>query len=58
VKTESTASYTAFIIEDHGNGMKNESNAKGAGIGLSIVLVCFNAFKTLQNIVRRSKRKI
>lgn len=37
VKTESTASYTAFIIEDHGNGMKNESNAKGAGIGLSIV---------------------
>lgn len=29
-----------------------------SGIGLSIVLVCFNAFKTLQNIVRRSKRKI
>ncbi|WP_217581853.1 sensor histidine kinase KdpD [Lysinibacillus sp. GbtcB16] len=37
VKTESTGSYTAFIIEDQGNGMKNESNAKGAGIGLSIV---------------------
>lgn len=29
-----------------------------SGIGLSIVLVCFNAFKTLQNIVRRSKRKM
>ncbi|MED3796262.1 HAMP domain-containing sensor histidine kinase [Lysinibacillus capsici] len=37
VKTESTECYTAFIIEDHGQGMKNESNAKGAGIGLSIV---------------------
>ncbi|WP_155593354.1 sensor histidine kinase [Lysinibacillus cavernae] len=37
VKTESTERYMAFIIEDHGNGMKNESNAKGAGIGLSIV---------------------
>ncbi len=37
VKTESTACYTAFIVEDHGQGMKNESNAKGAGIGLSIV---------------------
>jgi len=37
VKTESTACYTAFIVEDHGQGMKNESNTKGAGIGLSIV---------------------
>lgn len=37
VKTESTVCYTAFIVEDHGQGMKNESNAKGAGIGLSIV---------------------
>ncbi len=37
VKTKSTDSYKAFIIEDHGQGMKNESNAKGAGIGLSIV---------------------
>ncbi|MEY2369670.1 HAMP domain-containing sensor histidine kinase [Lysinibacillus capsici] len=37
VKTESKECYTAFIIEDHGQGMKNESNAKGAGIGLSIV---------------------
>lgn len=37
VKTESTECYTAFIVEDHGQGMKNESNAKGAGIGLSIV---------------------
>lgn len=37
VETESTELYDAFIIKDHGNGMKNESNAKGAGIGLSIV---------------------
>ena len=37
VKTESTEHYDAFIIKDYGNGMKNESNAKGAGIGLSIV---------------------
>ncbi|WP_141904204.1 HAMP domain-containing sensor histidine kinase [Lysinibacillus sp. FSL L8-0126] len=37
VTTESTESYRAFLIEDHGQGMKNESNAKGAGIGLSIV---------------------
>ncbi|MFJ7915168.1 MULTISPECIES: histidine kinase dimerization/phospho-acceptor domain-containing protein [unclassified Lysinibacillus] len=37
VQTESTERYDAFIIKDHGNGMKNESNAKGAGIGLSIV---------------------
>ncbi|MEY9976858.1 histidine kinase dimerization/phospho-acceptor domain-containing protein [Lysinibacillus sp. RC79] len=37
VETESTEHYEAFIIKDHGNGMKNESNAKGAGIGLSIV---------------------
>lgn len=37
VETESTEHYDAFIIKDHGSGMKNESNAKGAGIGLSIV---------------------
>ncbi|MBG9455576.1 histidine kinase [Lysinibacillus sphaericus] len=37
VETESTEHYDAFIIKDHGNGMKNESDAKGAGIGLSIV---------------------
>ncbi len=37
VKTESTAYYDAFILKDYGKGMKNESNAKGAGIGLSIV---------------------
>lgn len=37
VKTESTERYDAFIIIDCGKGMKNESNAKGAGIGLSIV---------------------
>ncbi|KOP80955.1 histidine kinase [Lysinibacillus sp. FJAT-14745] len=37
VETESTEHYDAFIIKDHGKGMKNESNAKGAGIGLSIV---------------------
>lgn len=37
VQTVTTEHYDAFIIKDHGNGMKNESNAKGAGIGLSIV---------------------
>jgi len=37
VETESMEHYDAFIIKDHGNGMKNESDAKGAGIGLSIV---------------------
>ncbi|MDM5250741.1 HAMP domain-containing sensor histidine kinase [Lysinibacillus sp. G4S2] len=37
VETKSTEHYDALIIKDHGNGMKNESNAKGAGIGLSIV---------------------
>ncbi|MGE7690922.1 sensor histidine kinase [Lysinibacillus sp. NPDC097214] len=37
VENESTEHYDAFIIKDHGNGMKNESDAKGAGIGLSIV---------------------
>ncbi len=37
VVTESTEHYDAFIIKDHGKGMKNKSDAKGAGIGLSIV---------------------
>ncbi|MFJ6265036.1 HAMP domain-containing sensor histidine kinase [Lysinibacillus xylanilyticus] len=37
VEAESTEHYDAFIIKDHGKGMKNESDAKGAGIGLSIV---------------------
>jgi signal transduction histidine kinase len=37
VKTESTKEYDAFVISDRGKGMKNESNEKGAGIGLSIV---------------------
>ncbi|MFJ7889833.1 histidine kinase dimerization/phospho-acceptor domain-containing protein [Lysinibacillus xylanilyticus] len=37
VESKTTEHYDAFIIKDHGNGMKNESNAKGAGIGLSIV---------------------
>jgi signal transduction histidine kinase len=37
VKTESTAQYDAFIITDRGIGMENNSNEKGAGIGLSIV---------------------
>ncbi|MEX3747851.1 MULTISPECIES: HAMP domain-containing sensor histidine kinase [Lysinibacillus] len=37
VETESTEHYDAFIIKDYGKGMKNESDAKGAGIGLSIV---------------------
>jgi signal transduction histidine kinase len=42
VETESTEHYDAFIIKDHGNGMKNESDAKGAGIGLSIVDIMVN----------------
>jgi len=37
VKTESTSQFDAFVIMDRGKGMKNESNEKGAGIGLSIV---------------------
>src|SRR5699024_7505673 len=37
VSTESTDQYDAFVIKDHGKGMTNESNEKGAGIGLSIV---------------------
>ncbi|NCU17605.1 sensor histidine kinase [Pallidibacillus pasinlerensis] len=37
VKTESTKEYDAFVISDRGKGMKNGSNEKGAGIGLSIV---------------------
>ncbi|MCP8967606.1 sensor histidine kinase [Ectobacillus ponti] len=37
VTTESTAAYDAIVIGDHGGGMKQQSNQKGAGIGLSIV---------------------
>lgn len=37
VKTESTNHYDAFVIIDRGRGMKNVSQEKGAGIGLSIV---------------------
>nr|WP_089739578.1 HAMP domain-containing sensor histidine kinase [Gracilibacillus ureilyticus] len=37
VKTESTAQYDAFIMQDKGNGMKGITEKKGAGIGLSIV---------------------
>ncbi|MEH7148372.1 HAMP domain-containing sensor histidine kinase, partial [Priestia megaterium] len=37
VKTESADRYEAFVIIDRGKGMKNASNEKGAGIGLSIV---------------------
>lgn len=37
VKSELTNQYDALIIIDRGKGMKNESNEKGAGIGLSIV---------------------
>jgi signal transduction histidine kinase len=37
VKTESTNHYDAIVIMDQGKGMKNKSNEKGAGIGLSIV---------------------
>nr|WP_295974984.1 HAMP domain-containing sensor histidine kinase [uncultured Bacillus sp.] len=37
VKTESTDKYDAFIIQDRGRGMENDSTETGAGIGLSIV---------------------
>ena len=37
VRTESSDQYDVFIITDRGKGMENESNEKGAGIGLSIV---------------------
>lgn len=37
VKTESTDQYDAFIITDRGMGLEQDSNEKGAGIGLSIV---------------------
>ena len=37
VKTVSTTQYDAIVIADHGKGMNNQSNEKGAGIGLSIV---------------------
>ncbi|MBU8731234.1 HAMP domain-containing protein [Cytobacillus oceanisediminis] len=37
VATESTDEYDEIIFIDHGKGLKNSSNEKGAGIGLSIV---------------------
>lgn len=37
VKSVKTSEYDGIIIRDHGKGMNNESNEKGAGIGLSIV---------------------
>jgi signal transduction histidine kinase len=37
VVTESTDQYDAIVIADRGKGMKNISNERGAGIGLSIV---------------------
>ncbi|WP_370221422.1 histidine kinase dimerization/phospho-acceptor domain-containing protein [Cytobacillus sp.] len=37
VATESTDEYDAIVVIDHGKGLKNSSNEKGAGIGLSIV---------------------
>ncbi|EFV75202.1 hypothetical protein HMPREF1013_04635 [Bacillus sp. 2_A_57_CT2] len=37
VATESTDEYDAIVFIDHGKGLKNSSNEKGAGIGLSIV---------------------
>ncbi|SET64318.1 Signal transduction histidine kinase [Salinibacillus kushneri] len=37
VKSESTEEFDAIVIVDHGRGMSNTSNEKGAGIGLSIV---------------------
>jgi len=37
VSTETTEQFDAIVITDHGKGMQNESDEKGAGIGLSIV---------------------
>ncbi|WP_026580780.1 sensor histidine kinase [Bacillus sp. J33] len=37
VRTESTDEYDAIVFIDHGKGMNNSSEEKGAGIGLSIV---------------------
>ncbi|MFD2657839.1 sensor histidine kinase [Gracilibacillus thailandensis] len=37
LKTASTNSYDAIVVRDRGSGMKDSSNQKGAGIGLSIV---------------------
>ncbi|WP_018932275.1 sensor histidine kinase [Gracilibacillus lacisalsi] len=37
LKTASINSYDAIVVRDRGSGMKDSSNQKGAGIGLSIV---------------------
>ncbi|WP_208589668.1 sensor histidine kinase [Gracilibacillus suaedae] len=37
LKIESRNSYDAIVVRDRGSGMKDSSNQKGAGIGLSIV---------------------
>lgn len=66
VKTESTERYDAFVISDCGKGMNNESNAKGAGIGLSIVDIMVKGMEldweitssesgTIIKIIRRKK---
>ncbi|MEK4426868.1 HAMP domain-containing sensor histidine kinase [Solibacillus sp. FSL K6-1523] len=66
IKTESTAHYDAFIISDCGKGMNNESDAKGAGIGLSIVDIMVKGMEldwditssesgTIIKIIRRKK---
>ncbi|MFJ7736944.1 histidine kinase dimerization/phospho-acceptor domain-containing protein [Lysinibacillus sp. NPDC097287] len=66
VKTESTEHYDAFVISDCGKGMNNESNAKGAGIGLSIVDIMVKGMEldwditssesgTIIKIIRRKK---
>ncbi|MGE7021314.1 histidine kinase dimerization/phospho-acceptor domain-containing protein [Solibacillus cecembensis] len=65
-KTESTEHYDAFVISDCGKGMNNESNAKGAGIGLSIVDIMVKGMEldwdiissesgTMIKIIRRKK---
>lgn len=37
IKTESTNTYDAISINDHGKGFEDEASEKGAGIGLTIV---------------------
>lgn len=45
VKTESTGEYDAVVVSDHGHGMAHQSDASGAGIGLSIVDLMITGMK-------------
>lgn len=45
VKTETTEKFDQLIISDCGKGMKEQSNERGAGIGLSIVEMMIQTMK-------------